>query len=182
MNKQTFSFNVPAVATTNVVQGTHVLGIRSLNIAAPFDGRSLVYRAGEFSYKRDPYAGFLDLPAEELMSPICEALRQCGNFRAVAESGSALKPDLLVEINFSQLYGDFRQPDHPEAVMAVQFTFFKALNGIPTKAILQKNYLRRIPLKAPAAGALMAGWDQALSEILAEVSTDFRNTESKRAK
>src|SRR5271163_889849 len=59
LNKQTFAFSAPAISATNVVAINRVLGIRNLQIATPFEGRSLVYRTGEFSYVRDPYAEFL---------------------------------------------------------------------------------------------------------------------------
>jgi hypothetical protein len=177
LNKQTFTFDAPTISATNAGAGGRVLGIRSLQIAAPFDSRSFVYRTGEFSYARDPYAGFLEPPAEELLAPVRGWLRDKGNFSAVTETGSALKPDTSVEISVSRLFGDFRQPEHPAAVLTMQFVFFDALNGVPGKAIFQKDYSRRIPLAAPTAAALMDGWNQALAEILAEVSTDFRRSE-----
>src|SRR5271169_4481326 len=99
LNKQTFTFDAPTISATNAVAGGRVLGIRSLQIAAPFDSRSFVYRTGEFSYARDPYAGFLEPPAEELLAPVRGWLRDSGDFSAVTEAGSALKPDILVEIN-----------------------------------------------------------------------------------
>ena len=174
LNKQTFTFNAPAISATNVVTGDRMLGIRNLQIAAPFEGRSLVYRTGEFSYVRDPYAEFLEPPAEELLAPMRGWLRDSGNFIAVTEAGSALKPDLQVEISVSQLFGDFRQPEHPAAVVTIRFVFFNAPNGVPGKVILQQEYSRRIPLSAPTAAAMMEGWNQALAEILVEVSSDLR--------
>lgn len=164
---------MPTISVTNVVASNRVLGIRNLQIAAPFDGRSLVYRTGEFSYVRDPYAEFLEPPAEELMTPVRECLRGNGDFSAVVEVGSALKPDTLVEISVSQLFGDFRQPEHPAAILTVRFVFYDALNGVPGKVILEQEYSGSIPLGAPTSAALMKGWNQALAEILTEVSSDF---------
>jgi hypothetical protein len=178
LNKQTFVFNTPANDATNAVASAQMLGIRSLQIAAPFEGRSLVYRTGEFTYVRDPYAEFLVSPAEELMTPVRGWLRGNGDFGAVVEAGSAPKPDTLVEISVSQLFGDFRQPEHPTAVMSIQFIFFDATNDVLGKMIFQKEYSRSIPLSEPTAAGLMAGWEQALSEILGQVSSDFRYLET----
>jgi hypothetical protein len=58
---------------------------------------------------------------EALVSPTCTRLRQAGAFSAVVEAASALKPDTLVEIHADQLYGDFHQPDHPTAILAMRF-------------------------------------------------------------
>jgi ABC-type uncharacterized transport system auxiliary subunit len=174
LHKQTFLFNAPAIGATNIVAGGRVLGIRSLQIAAPFDRRSLVYRTGEFSYVGDPYAEFLESPAEELMEPVRGWLLRDGNFQEVVNRGSALKPDTLVEINISQLFGDFREPNHPTAILTMRFTFFDAPDGVPGKVILQREYSRSIPLGAPSATALMKGWDQALEQILGEVSSNLQ--------
>src|SRR5271170_2941224 len=179
LNKQTFAFSAPAIAATNVVAGDRVLGIRTLQIAAPFEGRSLVYRTGEFSYVRDPYAELLEPPAEELIPPVRGWLRGNGDFSAVVEAGSALKPDTLVEVSVNQLFGDFRQPEHPAAILTMRFVFFDATNGVPGKAIFQQKYSRSIPLGTPTAATLMEGWGQALSEILAQVSSDFRHLTNK---
>jgi hypothetical protein len=173
LNKQTFAFSTSTIAATNTVASNRVLGIRNLQIAAPFDGRSFVYRTGEFSYVRDPYAEFLEPPAEELMAPVREWLRGSGNFSAVVEASSALKPDMLVEVSVSQLFGDFRQPEHPAAILTMRFVFFDATNGVPGKAIFQQEYSRSIPLSGPNAAALMAGWNQALSGIFVEMSPDL---------
>jgi len=157
LNIQTFTFSAPAISATNVVANDRVLGIRNLQIAPPFDGRSLVYRTGEFSYVRDPYAEFLELPAEELMAPVREWLRADGGFGAVVEEGSAVKPNTLVEIGVTQLFGDFRRPERSAAVITVRFVFLDAANGVPGKAILQREYSRSIPLSAPTAATLMKG-------------------------
>ncbi len=176
LNKQTFTFGAPAISATNASAGGRVLGIRYLQIAAPFEGKSLVYRTGDFSYVRDPYAGFLESPADELIGPVRASLRSNGDFSAVVETGSALKANTLVEISVSQLFGDFRQPEHPAAVLAMRFVFFDAPNGIPGKVFLQQEYSRATPLSAPTAAALMAGWNQALSEILAELVSDLQHS------
>jgi len=178
LTRQTFAFSAPTIFSTNAVAGGHVLGIRKLQIAAPFDDRSFVYRTGEFSYVRDPYAGFLGSPADALLAPMRGWLRDSGSFSAVVEAGSALKPDTLVEINVSQLFGDFRQSEHPAAAITMRFVFFDAPNGIPGKVILQQAYSRSVPLEALTAAALMDGWNRALAEILAEVSSDFHRAET----
>ena len=176
LNKQTFIFNTPPISVTNASAGGRVLGIRNLQIAAPFDGKSLVYRTGEFSYARDPYAGFLESPADELIGPVRASLRKSGDFSAVVETGSALKANTLVEISVSQLFGDFRQREHPAAVLTMRFVFFDAPNGIPGKVFLQQEYSRTIPLSAPTAAALMTGWNQALGGILTQVASDLQNS------
>ncbi len=178
LKQQTFSFNSSPLAATNSVAGQPVLAIKKLEIASPFNDRALVYRTGEFAYVRDPYAAFLDSPAQDLMAPLRAELSSQGDFSAVVETGSALKPDTLVEINVSQIYGDFRRPDQAQAVLTMRFTFFAATNGIATQALFQKEYSRALPISAPSAAALMQGWNQALTEILDTVLSDYRQAKT----
>jgi cholesterol transport system auxiliary component len=177
LHEQTFALSTPVLSATNGAAGNRVLGIRTLQIAPPFNGRSLVWRTGESSFERDPHAAFLGSPAEGLVAPVCGMLREGGCFSAIVEAGSAVKPDTLVEININQLYGDIRQPGHPCAVLAVQVVFFDATNGFPGKVNLERNYSRRTPMKSATAAALMEGWNQALAGIFSEVAADFRNQE-----
>jgi len=78
-----------------------------------------------------------------------------------------------VEIHVSELYGDFRPAENASAVLAMRLEFFDAPNGIPGKAILQREYERKIPLKARTAAALIDGWNQGLAQILDTAVQDF---------
>jgi len=178
LDRQSFIFAPPAPAAPNAASGSRVLGIRSLDVAEPFQGRSFVYRTGEFSYDRDPYAEFMVHPAEGLLQPISNRFREAGAFKAVAEAGSALKPNTLVEIQVVQLYGDFRPAETPAAVLAMHFVFFDAHEGVPGKAILLQEYARNIPLKARTADALIEGWNQALAQILDSAMLDLNKIDA----
>lgn len=174
MTEQTFAFSAPALSATNEPAGSRVLAIKTLQVAPPFDGQSLVYRTGDFSYERDPRAEFLGQPAEVLAGPVAELLRGDGYFGAVVKMGSADKPNALIEIDVSELYGDIRKPGSPSAVLAMQVIVMDAKGGLPGKVLLQKNYSRRIPMKSTSPAALMAAWNEALVGIFADLATDFR--------
>jgi cholesterol transport system auxiliary component len=182
LDKQSFIFAPPPPASRTVTPGNRVIGIRTLQVAEPFEGRSFVYRTGEYAYDRDPYAEFMTRPADGLVPSICNWLRETGAFSAVVETGSALKPDTLIEIQVVQLYGDFRPSERPAAVLAMRFLFFDAANGIPGRVILQRDYSRRIPLQARTPAALVEGWNQALARILDTVMMDFGRVDTKSEK
>jgi hypothetical protein len=178
LDKQSFLFAPPFPSSPKAAAGNRVLAIRSLQVAVPFDGRSFVYRSGEYSYDRDPYAEFMAPPAEGLVTPIASWFSAAGGFSAVAEAGSALKPNTLVEIQVVQLYGDFRPAQQPAAILDMRFAFFGVSNGVPGMIILQHEYVRGIPLKERTAAALVAGWNQALSQILDSVMQDFERADA----
>ncbi|MGP8199970.1 MAG: ABC-type transport auxiliary lipoprotein family protein [Limisphaerales bacterium] len=182
LDKQSFIFAPPSPPVAKAASGSRVLAIRSLQVAAPFDGRSFVYRTGEYSYDRDPYAGFMTPPEEALVASIGSWFREAGGFSAVVEANSALKPNTLVEIQVAQLYGDFRPSQQPAAVLDMRFAFFDGSNGVPGMVILQREYSRGIPLKARTAAALIEGWNQALVQILDSVMLDFYRADANAPK
>ena len=181
LDRQTFLFAPPPSAPKGA-PGSRVLGIRALQVAAPFESREFLYRTGDYSYEHDPYAEFMVPPADGLISPVCSWIRAAGVFREVEEPGSALKPDTLVEIHVSELYGDFRPATNATAVLAMRFDFFEAPHGIPGKAILQREYSREIPLKARTAAALVDGWNQGLAQILDSAMLDFGRSDENTSK
>jgi hypothetical protein len=173
LDKQQFLFEPAATTAPKAASGSRVLGLRGVEVAEPFQGRALVYRTGEFSYDRDPYASFMVSPADELVEPVCDWMRGSGLFSAVEENGSPLKANTLVQIHVTQLYGDFRPRESAMAVLTMRFEFFDAPNGVAGKAILQKEYASKIPLKERTATALMDGWNLALAQILQSTTEDL---------
>lgn len=172
--KQYFGFTTPPPPGPSPTGQARFLGIRRLTVDAPFDSQPLIYRTGEFSYERDPYAEFLVPPARDLLAPIRGYFRENGSFADVTDPASALRPNLLVEITVTQLYGDFRNPTHGSAVLAMHCVFFDAVGSGSGKMLFQGDYARSIPLRARTAAALMAGWNQALQQLIAAANADLR--------
>jgi ABC-type uncharacterized transport system auxiliary subunit len=173
LDKQSFALALPSVVSNTPAMNNRVLAIRRLTVEPPFDGPTLVYRTGEFSYERDHYANFLVSPAESFGAPVREYFRGNGSFRAVSESGSALRANTLVEISINQLYGDFRKHGQPAAVLGVRFLFFEAPNGVPGYVVFAKSYLQRIPISSRTPAAVVEGWNEALNQVLSSTLSDF---------
>ena len=172
---RTYAFALPSVAKPDPDFRNHrMVAIRSLRVAAPFDGRSLVYRMGEYDFESDPYAEFFVSASESLLIPIRSCLRQAGAFEAVVEPGSARTPNMTAEISVPELYGDFRRPRDAAALLTLRILLFDSPNGVPAKLILEREYSRRIPLKARNPEVLIAGWNEALAQILAQFDSDVR--------
>ena len=172
LRRQTFAFQNPPVAAATALKSQGVLAIRSCEVAPTFANRSLAYRTGQDGYELDPYAGFLIQPGAAVEIPMRAYLRNSGAFKDVVELGSPFAPDLLLDVRVSELYGDFRDSAQAAAVLSLHLRFFTVENGQAAKTILQKDYSRREPLKANTAAAVVAGWDQALAQIMAEVIAD----------
>jgi len=113
-----------------------------------------------------------------MLVTIRERLRDNGSFAVVVEPGSSLKANTFAEISVTQLYGDFRQSQQAAAVLSIRFLFFDVTNGFAGKILLEREYSRSIALKSDTPAALMEGWNQALTQVLTQVASDFQRSES----
>jgi ABC-type uncharacterized transport system auxiliary subunit len=157
-----------------------ILSVRTVQVSPLFERRSFAYRTGPDRYEFDPYAEFMVLPSRALAIPVRSYLRGSGVFQDVAEPGSELMANSVLEIHAHELYGDFRTPGQPAAVLTIRMLLFDSETG-QQKLLLQKNYSQRVPLKEPSAAALAAGWNQALTKIMSEAVNDFATAHLKTA-
>jgi ABC-type uncharacterized transport system auxiliary subunit len=171
--RHSFALQNPPAVNTPAAPGASVLALQTVDVSPLFAGRSLVYRTGPDTYEVDPYAGFLILPGRTLTIPVRIYLRNTGLFQAVIEPGSPIPANQSLAIEVTELYGDFTRRDQPAAVLSLRLLLLDATNGGAGKVLLQKNYSRHAPLKQNTAIAVVAGYDQALAEIMAEVSADL---------
>lgn len=173
--RRSFAFQTPQATTgRRTATNAPILELRQVRVASTFDGQSFVYRTGSFSYEHDPYAEFLVPPAEALASPIRGYLRHSGLFRAVIRPDNVLPPDVVLEVFVSRLYGDLRESHQPAAVLGLRVLFTRVGQGASSRVLLQRNYLRRIPVKTRTAAAIMAGWNKGLQQILSQVVSDWK--------
>ena len=170
--RETFALTLPAAPESTNASGTAVLLLRSVVVAPMFDGKALVYRLGEHTWEQDPYAEFLVPPAAMLAGPLRTALRRSGVFRDVIEPGSALTPDRVAEIQVTEFYGDFRKQAEPAAVLILRCTIFDTGPKQPVR--LQKEYVRRLALPERTAAGVVAGWNEALGQIVGELVADLQ--------
>ncbi|HTR43129.1 MAG TPA: ABC-type transport auxiliary lipoprotein family protein [Pseudomonadales bacterium] len=169
LKTQLFSFQTPPAATASM--GPIVM-LRSVTVSPVFDNNSFIYRTGPETYEIDPYASFMAPPAQAISIAVRARLLASGHFRNVVETGSLVQANQVIEINVSELYGDFSQAGKGAAVLSLRLSVYRMDNAGNRRPLLQKDYSRRIALKKNTAADVMAGWDEALSEIMAEFTSD----------
>jgi len=84
----------------------------------------------------------------------------------------------MAEITILELYGDFRRSSKPAAVLTLRFILLESPEGIPGNLVFEEEYSRRVLLKGRNANALMVGWNEALTQILAQLGSDLRRMDS----
>ena len=142
------------------------LKIGSVSVAAPYDGRSLVYRLGDQRFEKDFYNVYATLPAEMIANAERQWINQSGIFAAAVGQSNSFFPYYTLQASVNEFYGDYRV--RPEAVVSIEF-FLTVTSGGKTNPIIGSNrYTKRIALKDNTPDALVAGQQQALAQILKE--------------
>lgn len=164
LEKQTFLLNIQQPADTAALNTGLCITVLPCRVAAPYSGRSLVYRTGTVEYEQDAYNLFLTAPDAQ----ITEAMSQWFCRTAPAGSDNRAKITLLPEID--ALYADFRDTEKPLAVAEMHITF-KQADKIWTRLIRAET-----PLPAqPAAAEVVEALSQSMTDILTKL-TDYLNT------
>jgi hypothetical protein len=170
--RQTFAFSEPS-APPSKGAATNVVTLKRVSVSPLFQSQSFTYRVGEDAYEQDPYASFLTSPERAVAEAVRSWMRQGGVFGSLAEPGSELVPNMVVEATVNELCGDFRQPSSPAGVMEIHFVVYEAHDGFPGRVVLDKTYAHQstLPQKTPAA--LMAAWETDLREITENLKADY---------
>ncbi len=170
-----YALNSPA--NVDLKKDGPVLALKAVTVSPLFEGKYLVYRLDDNRYEKDPFAEFMVAPARLVAASAQAHLRNAGMFREVLDNSSVLTPNLRLEIEVSELYGDFRNAPTPTAVISLKFLAFEPGQG--NRVLVEKTYRRQTPLKASTAAAVVAGLSQGMAEIMAEFSQDLKTATGK---
>jgi uncharacterized lipoprotein YmbA len=133
-------------------------------VAAPYDGKSLVYRLGDQRFEKDFYNIYTTIPAEMIANSERQWINKANIFAAAVGQSNSFFPYYILQTTVNEFYGDYRVK--PEAVVSVEF-FLTVVNGSKTNPLIGANrYTKRVALKDNTPEALVLGQQQALAEIL----------------
>lgn len=149
-----------------------VLRIGSFTVAAPFRGRSFVFRKSELEYESDYYNEFLVAPAANLGEATARALASAKVFATVAPTSVALDPDWLLDGFADALYGDGRNMSQPVAVLTITY-FLRRQAGDAGVPVWSRTYDKRVAFATGSAADYVAAQNRALGEILAQLASDL---------
>jgi cholesterol transport system auxiliary component len=142
------------------------LKIGAVSVAAPYDGKSLVYRLGDQRFEKDFYNVYTTIPAEMIGNAERQWINQSNIFAATMGQGNSFFPFYTLQATVNEFYGDYRVK--PEAVVSVEF-FLSVTNGGKVNPLIGANrYTKRIALKDNTPEALVLGQQQALAGIFKE--------------
>jgi ABC-type uncharacterized transport system auxiliary subunit len=172
-DKRFFVIEISERAVPASAPGERSLSVANFRISPRYADKSFVYRISEAGYEADFYNQFLTATDIMIGEEVRKGLAASGLFKYVVGPSNQLQPNYVLEGSINSLYGDFQNLNAPAAVMEVEFFLHREQADNPG-LVMQKRYLKSVPLSSRSADALVKGWDQALEGILAELISDLK--------
>jgi len=176
--KQQFLLDPPAPAAVAKGQPTSVR-VGTINVAAPFRGRSFVLRQADLRYETDYYNEFLVPPSTMLTELTARALDRSKAFARVIPPSYSADADWVLDGFVSALYGDERDGKKVAADVAVSYYLFQASGG-SGMPVWTHDYQKHIPLASTTTDGYAAALNTAFCEIFAELARDLAASDLKR--
>jgi len=151
--------------------GNQVLCVRQWDVAEAFSKKELVYRLNDVAYESDYYARFFTSPDRAVTELATRWFTDSGRYVPVIDAGSALAADRILEGTIDGLYGDFRDPAAPRAVVSLRIRFIDDSGNEP-RLLFSKQYARAVAVDSTRPGDLVRGWNQGLAAVFAEMERD----------
>ncbi|TGL56037.1 hypothetical protein EHQ59_01975 [Leptospira kemamanensis] len=145
--------------------------VRKVFISPRFEGKEFVYRKDNVVYESDFYNGFFIPPSHNFREEFSKSLIRSGNFEWDANLHTRLSITHFIEINLSQLYGDFRAKD-PKAVLEFEVVVYEDKDSI-SSPVFRKTYKQQITMEKKDAESLVIGWNTAFSNAFSEMNSDL---------
>ena len=149
-----------------------ILQVSSLRISPRYQDRSFVYRISDAGFEADFYNQFIAPPAGLISEEIRKGLINTQLFKYVISASNSQAPSYVLEGAVNGIYGDFRNLNTPAAVIDLEFFLTSDLPAKPG-ILMQKRYVRAVPVSSRSPEALVKSWDRALEEILTALTADL---------
>ena len=171
--KRMFLLEPTAPAASTGTPKAESVRVGIVNVAAPFRGKTFVYRESDLRYEADYYDEFFISPAIMISDATAKALAASNVFRRVVPFGGAsTEGDLTLDGFVSELYADTRNAAAPAAVITITY-YLTPTNAVNPGVVWAHEYRQQAKVSGTGAEAMARGWNEALAAVLAELTRDL---------
>jgi cholesterol transport system auxiliary component len=154
-------------------QTEFVLEVCRFTIDSAYSGSGLVYRVGDSEYESDFYNEFLASPSAMITDKTRNWLSRSRLFKRVLDPGSQIDPTYIIEGNITALYGDFRDPSSPKAIIEMRLFLLRAEVGNEPLPVFGKTYTSSIRIESEGPEGLVEALSRCLQGILSTLESDL---------
>lgn len=141
----------------------NTIAINAVAVVAPFDQLSFIYRISANRYLTDYYNSFAISLVQQFNPWLLNYSYALGNFTPLNQA-ELQHADYQLQPVITQFYADYRDRNHPQAVVALNFKLFKH-TAKEVKMIMNKNFTALIPIKVKDTEHLILAWQQGLENV-----------------
>ena len=152
---------------------SEILQVSNLRISPRYQDRSFIYRISDTGFESDFYNQFIAPPAALISEEIRKSITGSQLFKHVISPSNSQAPSYVLEGIVNGIYGDFRNLSAPAAVIDLEFFLSSDLPARPG-ILMQKRYVKSVPVSSRSPEALVKSWDLALEDILTALAADLR--------
>jgi uncharacterized lipoprotein YmbA len=152
-----------------------VLVVNRVRIAEPYDASTFMYQVGDSKFTSDYYNGFIAPPGRLLTGELSAFLAKSGLFATVVSGDSAADYQLSLETSVTSMYGDYRDRQKAQAVVAARFFVIDQTNA-RFLVIFDKSYSQTTPIAQEGADALVKAYEAGWTTVLTQLADDLRKT------
>jgi len=158
-----------------------VIMIAGVRVAGPFGDREFVYRMADLTFKSDYYNLFIVAPGRMLTGEVVYAMRQRHGFNSVLDPDVSADHDWVLETMVTDLYGDYRDPSAPRAVVRAHFVLLRVAPA-STTVVGEWTFEESEPLGAPTPAELAAACGVAFGAVLQRAAPEIEHAASTQAR
>jgi cholesterol transport system auxiliary component len=151
-----------------------VLKVLTFSASPPYEGKGFLYAKGDNRIESDFYNEFLISPSTMFTEEVRKWMAGSGLFGHVTDLPPYQDPAYFLEGRITALYGDYRDPFVPKAVLGMEFLLLRDVSA-SKDILLENDYKRELPLDRGSPAALVNGWRQALRSILLDFEGHVRD-------
>ncbi|PJZ85191.1 ABC-type transport auxiliary lipoprotein, LBF_0736 family [Leptospira harrisiae] len=169
--KRFFLIEVGEIKQLFVTPKPRTFVVRKVFISQRFEGKEFVYRKENAVYESDFYNSFFIPPAHNFKEELVRSLLKSGNFEWDASMNTRINVTHFIELNLSQMYGDFRTKE-PKAVIEFEIVVYEDKDSISTP-VFRKTYKQNQLIEKKDPEALVLGWNIGLTNSFNELNLDL---------
>lgn len=143
------------------IRSDGTVSVTFVNVGIPYSSDGFVYQLAGDRWEVDPYNQFLVSPAEMMTGILRNWLQDSQLFRNVAEPGEGGGQTYVVDCDVTALYGDFRNPSAPRAVLTMEFQIFRRTSS-GLELAMKKRFSEAVPFAERRPEVMIDAWNSGL--------------------
>lgn len=167
-----YILKVPREQPPLQVSVSAALAVRDFSVSPGYQGREIIYKTNQSVARADFYNHYFVLPGPMAAQLTRSWIRDSGLFASLIPMSSHKMADYILEGEISSIYGDLRDPDHPQAVVEINFLLLKN-SSFDFEIVFQKKYRAETKMLGHGTQFLIDALNRSLKDILTSLEQDM---------